>query len=116
MLEPETSSRHYLLDLKAQIEAGTSPYGDPSSAEAQAKLADLAAHIEVARRVGDIEPEDSRSPVERAAQARFEREMPHASLASEVSDPFNAVIEAKLNALDAINETDPRKFGALARA
>ena len=66
----------FLTDLRDRILAGTSFYGDPTSARAVEKLAELEAKLGLARQLGEAPPAPKAWSIERAAKERLAREYP----------------------------------------
>jgi hypothetical protein len=66
----------FLSDLRERILAGTSVYGDPNSARAVEKLAEVDAKLGLARRLGEAPPAPPPWTVERAAKERLAHEFP----------------------------------------
>ena len=66
----------FLTDLRDRILAGTSFYGDPTSARAVEKLAELEAKLGLARQLGEAPPAPKAWSIERAARERLAREYP----------------------------------------
>jgi hypothetical protein len=103
----------FLSDLRERILAGTSVYGDPTSARAVEKLAEVEAKLGLARRLGEAPPEPKPWSIERAAEERLAREFPQGDPSQfQQSEELAAHLAAKFETLGKLTVREQANLAA----
>jgi hypothetical protein len=108
-----SAAADFLSDLRDRILAGTSVYGDPTSASAVEKLAEVEAKLGLARQLGEAPPAPEAWSIERAAKERLAREFPQGDPSKfERSELLTAGLQSKLDRLGQLSTREQADLAA----